>query len=169
MNINTYNQDKFSNEYLQAMEYFEQEKYHSAFNFLKKGALKKDINCYNNLAVLYENGLGTKQNLDLALLWYKRAWKYNASSGICSNIASLYVRKGNIRQAKFWWNKAIFIFRDGDAALDFAKFLIQNCKKNNYIKNKVILLLQLAIQYEYATEISKKEAKKIMFILNKSR
>lgn len=154
-------------EYRKAMNFFEQGFYQQSFKLLKKGALKRNIECYANLAVLYDLGLGVKKNLKLALFWYKKAWRYDASSGICSNIASLYVELGNIRQAKFWWNKAINKFQDGDAALDFAKFLIRfNCIKN---RKKIIELLNLVIVYKYATVFSKREAKKILNLISLHR
>lgn len=158
-----YIESDISLEYLKAMDFFEKGLYKQSFRLLKKGALKRHIECYANLAVSYDVGLGVKKNAKLALFWYKKAWKYDASSGICANIASLYAELGNIRQAQFWWNKAIDQFQDGDSALDFAKFLIRNhCPKN---RKKIIELLNLAIKYEYTTEFSKREAKKILGLI----
>ncbi len=159
-----HSEPNISSEYLKAMNFFEQGFYKQSFKLLKKGALKQQIECYANLAVSYDLGLGVKKNANLALFWYKKAWKYDASSGICSNIASLYAQLGNRRQAQFWWNKAIHQFQDGDAALDCAKFLMRNhCIKN---KIKIIELLNLAIQYEYTTEYAKRQAKKILYLMN---
>ena len=73
---------------------------------------------------------------------------------------SLYAGLGNIRQAKFWWNKAILELNDGDAALDYAKFLINRKNKRDY--HKIIELLKFATKSDYITEISKEEAGQLL-------
>ena len=47
--------------FLQASYFLEHEDYQKAFYFLKKGALEKDVNCYNNLAALYDLGYGIEK------------------------------------------------------------------------------------------------------------
>ena len=105
--------------------------------------------------------MGLKKNPLLALKWYRKSWQYEGKSGgVCSNIASLYAGLGNIRQAKFWWNKAILELNDGDAALDYAKFLINRKNKRDY--HKIMELLKFAIKSYYITEISKEEAGQLL-------
>ena len=155
------NDDYHTDDFLQASYFLENEDYQKAFYFLKKGALQGDVNCYNNLAVLYDLGYGIEKNPLLALKWYRKSWQYEGKSGgVCSNIASLYAGLGNIRQAKFWWNKAILELNDGDAALDYAKFLINRKNKRDY--HKIIELLKFAIKSDYITEISKEEAGQLL-------
>ena len=99
--------------------------------------------------------MGLKKNPLLALKWYRKSWQYEGKSGgVCSNIASLYAGLGNIRQAKFWWNKAILELND------YAKFLINRKNKRDY--HKIMELLKFAIKSDYITEISKEEAGQLL-------
>lgn len=160
------NDTYLTDEFIQANYYLENQDYQKAFYFLEKGALRKDVNCYNNLAVLYDVGYGVRKNPILALKWYRKSWQYEGKSGgLCSNIASLYASLGNIRQARFWWNRAISEFNDGDVALDYAKFLINRKNKRSY--HKIIELLKFAIKSDYITEISKEEASQLLQNLKK--
>lgn len=61
------NDTYFTDEFIQANYYLENKDYQKAFYFLEKEALRKDVNCYNNLAVLYDVGYGVRKNLILAL------------------------------------------------------------------------------------------------------
>lgn len=132
-----------------------QENYHQAFELFSIGAQNQQSECYNNLAVLYESGLGTKTDFRLALFWYKKAWRCEPSSGVCCNIAGLYAKTENIRQARFWWNKAIVQFQDGDAAIEYATFLLN--KSHNKYSRKIIRLLDFAQSTDYITEEARKQ------------
>ncbi|QEY27177.1 tetratricopeptide repeat protein [Neisseria zalophi] len=159
------NESEYTDEFLQANDALEKEDYKKAFYFLKKGALKHDVNCYNNLGMLYDLGYGVKRNFNSALYWYKKSWRYEGKTGgVSSNIASLYASEGNVKRAKFWWNKAILELGDGDAALDYAKFLIKNNNSKN--NNKIIELLNFVINSSYVTELSKEEANDLLEDLN---
>lgn len=61
------NDDYHTDDFLQASYFLEHEDYQKAFYFLKNGALQGDVNCYNNLAVLYDLGYGVQKNPLLAL------------------------------------------------------------------------------------------------------
>ncbi len=157
--------DRTADPFSKAMDWFEKADYKKAFALLKQEALKGNTESYATLALMYDCGFGVGKNPQQALHWYKKAWKYNGSSGICSNIASLYAETGNARQAEFWWNKAITRFQDGDAALDLAKFLIRRNGKRN--QDKIRRLLNLAVEYDYTTEPAKREARKIIALCMK--
>lgn len=85
-----------------------------------------------------------------AMLWFKRAWKLEPISSHCANIASTYDDMGNRRLASLWWKRAQFP-RDGDNAVDYAKFLLRGKRVD---RRKVLRLLRKALKCKVWLEIS---------------
>ena len=72
-----------------AMKAIERGHYSTAQRALRKAAETGDVLAQNNLAYLYEHGLGVNQNYNDAVLWYSRA----AEGGLALaqfNLATLY-------------------------------------------------------------------------------
>lgn len=128
--------------FIQASKAFDEEDYKKAFQLYNVLADKKYTFAYNNLAVLYECALGTEKSIVAALYWYKKAWSTDKSVSASKNIADLYWKIGNIRQAVFWWKKSM-LQGDGEAALAYAEALIS---KGNKKRQLIIELLKIAAQ-----------------------
>lgn len=68
------------------------------------------------LGYAYDCGLGTVRNRNLALRWYKRAWRAGESAA-ATNIATVYRDERKHRIAFQWWKRSESL-DDGDAAVD---------------------------------------------------
>jgi hypothetical protein len=79
-------------------------------------------NCMLNLGYFYDEGLGTKQDKEKAMYWYKRAYR-KGSSAAASNIAILYRERSNFRLVAQWFRKSANL-GDGDSAVELAKLYL---------------------------------------------
>ncbi|RIA78640.1 hypothetical protein C1645_842787 [Glomus cerebriforme] len=63
----------------------------------------------NNLAIFYENGFGTEENLEKAFYWYQKAAENGNSDAMC-NLAIFYENgfgtEENLEKAFYWCQKA---------------------------------------------------------------
>jgi len=62
-----------SEDYAEAIRHYEQKDYDKAFPLILKEAQKENNAAQYRLAQMYENGYGTKADLEQAMQWYKRA------------------------------------------------------------------------------------------------
>lgn len=96
--------------YSQAIEAVQQNNHAKAFALLKPLAIKGDATAQNNIAVLYEEGLGVAKNEAEAFQWYEKAAKQGLAEA--QFMAGLYHAEGrgglpqNYRQAFVWYQKA---------------------------------------------------------------
>ena len=109
---------------------------------------------FNSLGYFFDYGLGVPADLTKALYWYKKAAQYG---DVCSysNIGLLYLNKGNLRQAKYWLEKAIDEV-DGDAALEMAKLYLRTDSKR--CRRIAVGYLNAALNAKFTVEESVEEA-----------
>lgn len=95
--------------YHQAVEASKKQDYTTAFKLLLPLAKQGDAIAQNNIAVLYHDGLGVKQNDNEALKWYRKA----AEQGIAEaqfDTGLMYARgqgtEQNYTEAAKWYEKA---------------------------------------------------------------
>ena len=83
------------------------EKYTKSFHLYLKCANKGHIPCYDELAYMYHDGIGTCTNLTKALYWYKKAEKAGVHCHL--NIADIYTKSQykNVDKEKYWLKKGI--------------------------------------------------------------
>ncbi len=83
--------------------------YAVAYTWFKKAALNKNMKAQFSLGVMYENGIGAKQNIKTAIKWYKKAAK-NKLSVAQLNLGVIYDNgvdvKKNIKTASKWYKRA---------------------------------------------------------------
>lgn len=95
--------------YNQAIAAVNQKNYTQAFQLLKPLADKGDATAQNNIAVLYEEGLGVAQSDEQALKWYEKAAKKGLADA--QFMTAFYYAEGrgtaqNYQQAFVWYQKA---------------------------------------------------------------
>lgn len=88
----------------------------ASFALSERAALRGDATGAFLLGCAHHDGIGTKPNRRLALLWYRRAARAGQSVA-ASNIASIYRNDRKFRLAFRWWKRASAM-DDGDAAVD---------------------------------------------------
>lgn len=136
-----------------------------AFELFLAAAELGDDGAQLNLGHFYETGEAVRKDVRRALYWYKRAWRNGRQTSACCNIADLYAQAGKDRQARFWWRRAI-AKGDGDAALDFAKYLIERGVRND---RRVFSLLKAAARSSRITLAGAREAKALILRLSSNR
>ncbi len=99
----------FADAFQQASDAYDQKQYPQAFAAFKKLALTGNPKAQYNLAYLYQNGVGTQQNLRQAIYWYRQAAIKKHINAIY-NLAHLYQHSKppiqNFKEAMVWYTKA---------------------------------------------------------------
>jgi len=133
-----------------------------AFELFMNAAQLGDIYAFNSIGYFYDEGLGIPVNKQQALKWYKKAAAYGDVPA-CINLGVFYKEAGNIRQAKFWFRRAITL-GDDSGVLHLAKILCsQHSKKSTrYIQE----LLNKIISSDDICEDDKKEAHQLLKTLS---
>jgi TPR repeat protein len=129
-----------------------------ALELFLQAAQLGNASAQHNVGYFYDEGIGTKKNHGRALAWYKKAWRSDRQTGTCINIAKLYESNGQERLAVAWWKKAV-ARRDGDAALDLAKYYLQSGGMRDVRKAEALLKL---VGTTRATEAARREATKLL-------
>jgi TPR repeat protein len=65
--------------FLRANEHWDRGKLKSAFRLFLRGAKAGDSGAQVNLCYFYDSALGVKPNRDLALYWYRRAYRQGSA------------------------------------------------------------------------------------------
>lgn len=133
---------------------YEKGKLKSAFRLYLAAAKGGDPSCQMNLGNFYNSGIGVKPNRDLALLWYRRAYR-QGSGAAAHNIGLLFRREGNFNQAVAWLGRAAKK-HDGDANLTIAKIYLES--KNDKPKAIHYLKQTLKANRRYMLAESREEA-----------
>lgn len=130
----------------------------SAFRLFLVGARAGDVGSQVNLGTFYSNGIGVKPNRDMALQWYRRAYRRGDRSA-AHNIAIVLRDEKKIPQALNWFERAVKL-GDGDANLEIAKILLDQkgdkAKVNHYLKQTC------KASANDVTEASREEAQRLL-------
>jgi TPR repeat protein len=134
-----------------------------AFQCLLAGARLGDSGCQINLGNFYSAGIGTRKNMAIAALWYRKAYKNGERTGAL-NLAIDRRNAGRTRSAVIWFKKAIAM-NDGDACIQLAKIYMQ--QKDG--RSAAIGLLKQVMQMNRAdiSEDGKEEAKLLLREISK--
>jgi TPR repeat protein len=98
-------------------------KLRSAFSLMVSAAKLGDCAAQLDLGYFYDYGLGVKRNREMAMHWYRRAWRNGLSSG-ANNIGTIFRDQGQPRRALGWFLKAV-AKGDPDANLEIAKLYVR--------------------------------------------
>jgi uncharacterized protein len=115
-----------------------------------------DASACTNLATMYSHGEGVELNFDKAIALELKAINLGSKTAL-SNLAITYRMKGDCREARLWFEKAIEA-GEGDALLDLARLL----DASDYERGRVKELLSAALTHEQITENSRELAEQML-------
>jgi TPR repeat protein len=129
----------------------------SAFRLFLAAARLGDSSSQINLGNFYADGLGVKANRDLALYWYRKAYRRGQRCA-ASNIGTVFRNEQKLQQALKWFERAVDL-GDGDANLEIAKIYL--CRKE---RDKAIHFLKATLKAgpDDVTEGSRDEAESLL-------
>lgn len=144
--------------FIEANEKWDAGDLRGAFELFFAAASDGDAPSQNTLGYFYDNGIGTKRNPGLALLWYRRAAR-QGDVGAISNIAVTYRDKGDLKKSRVWFRKALSL-GDMDAALELGKLFLDIRTRGSTARAKKYLAMAMSAQV--ITEASREEAAALM-------
>jgi TPR repeat protein len=153
------------NLFLRANEHWDRGELKSAFRLFLRAARAGDSGARVNLGYFYDSGLGVKPNRDLALYWYRRAYRQR-SSGAASNIGTVWRDQGKLDRAISWFQRAEKL-GDGDANLEIAKVYL----RYKHDKDKAIHYLRRVCRAkpDEVMQQSREEAENLLKRIDKTR
>ncbi|MCW8930771.1 MAG: sel1 repeat family protein [Gammaproteobacteria bacterium] len=142
--------------FVEADTAYEQGDLSRAFYLFSQGARNGDVDSMSRLASMYTCGEGVTCDYDKAIEWELNAVNKGSTSALL-NIGISYRIKGDIKKAKYWFEKSLSN-EDGEAALQLAKLYMVSDKENDKIKK----YLNIAINNPNMTDDSLTEAKELL-------
>lgn len=142
--------------YILADKAFEEGNYSEAFKLFTQCAKNGDTASMGRIATMYTCGEGVECDYDKAIEWELKAID-NGNTSMLLNIGITYRIKGDIRKAKYWFEKSLES-GDAEAALQLAKLYMVSDNEEEKIKN----YLEIVINDGNSIEISRDEAKEIL-------
>jgi TPR repeat protein len=129
-----------------------------AFQCFLKAARLGHTGCQVSLGNCYAAGKGTKENMQAAAYWYKKAYKNGDRVGAL-NLGIDRRNEGRIRSAEIWFKKAVAM-NDGDAWIALAGLYKDRRDK----REAAIDLLKRVLSMSRAdiSDDGKKEAKSLL-------
>jgi TPR repeat protein len=109
-----------------------------------------------NVGYFYDIGVGIQRNQEMALYWYKRAYRRGDASA-AHNIATIWRRNHKPKRALAWFRRAVKL-GDDESILDIAKHYLQNGIKTR----KVIEYLTKVSRSDWVTEAGEEEATRLL-------
>jgi len=130
----------------------------SAFKLFLQAANAGHASAKNSVGYFLDHGIGTRKSSAQAVIWYRRAARSGDLSAL-ANMAISYRDRGDLRQAKAWFEKAIEA-GDSGSAIDLAKLLLMSNKKIN--RDKAIQHLRAAVTSKYISQEDAREGRQIL-------
>lgn len=122
----------------QAEAAFDRGDHRTAARWYRKAADAGDSTAWHALGLLYSEGWGVRRDVPRALAYYRRVWRKDRDTTACSNIALIHAQEGRRALARAWWTRAV-AHGDGDAAYDFAVFLLQAGRAADVARARALL------------------------------
>lgn len=130
-----------------------------AFKLFLAAAQNGEEDAFNSVGYFFDHGIGVKKNVDHAFAWYRRAAMRGNLAGFI-NLAICYRNAGNLRRAKFWFEKA-HAQGDGSAAYELGKIYLGQ-RLTISTKQRAWCYLTAAVKSNYITDDERKEAKALL-------
>lgn len=130
-----------------------------AFKLFLAAARGGEEDAFNSVGYFFDHGIGVKKDSGSAFAWYRRAAMRGNLAG-CLNLAVCYRNAGNLRRAKFWFEKAREQ-GDGSAAYELGKIYFDQ-RSSISAKQKAQRYLADAVTSKYITENEREEAKALL-------
>lgn len=113
-------------EYDLAMTYLSKQDYKAAFKPLRVAAENNISNAQYNLALMYYQGDGVKQNIKKSAQWLEKAAK-NGHKGAIANIGRIYMQLMDFKKARHWLEINV---KNGDKEAEMLLKEIEAAKKD---------------------------------------
>jgi TPR repeat protein len=155
--VKRYQQAELDDLFRRADAQLEKGEFRSAFRLFLTAAKAGDPACQVNLGNLYLVGTGVRPNVDMAVDWYRRAYRKGYSPA-ANNIAVALRRQGKLKEALAWFERAI-TKDDCDANLEAAKIYIE---ENEPAKAIPYLKRMRGCKPESLTEGSREEGEHLL-------
>jgi TPR repeat protein len=129
----------------------------AAFRLFLAAAKLGDTSSQINLGYFYAHGIGVKANRELALYWYRRAYRRGERCA-ANNIGVVFRDEQKLKQALKWFERAVSL-GDGDANLEIAKIYLcakERDKATHFLKET------LKADPDDVTEGSLEEAERLL-------
>jgi uncharacterized protein len=108
--------------FLRAEAMYDSGRLRSAFRLTKAAAQLGSDAAMVNLGNLYDAGTGTRRNRNMAMYWYKKAYR-RGSETAANNIGIVYRNEQKFRRALAWLEKAVAL-GNGDANIEIARLYL---------------------------------------------
>ena len=128
-----------------------------AFSLFLEAAKNGDDSAMGRVACMLGDGEGVEYDFEKSVYWDKKAVDAGNLSSMY-NLGVSYRTKGDMKQAKFWFEKS-FKSGDSDAAIQLAKILMDS---ESELEN-VVYYLRKALQDKDLDEDAKNEAETMLF------
>lgn len=128
----------------------------SAFRLFLAAAKAGMVSAFDTVGQFYDFGTGVKANRDLALYWYRRAYRHGSDSA-ANNAGCIWRDRKQLSRALMWFHRAVKL-GDDEANLNIAKIYL---REKRTLK-KAILYLKKTCKSRYVTEGSKEEARALL-------
>lgn len=126
-----------------------------AFRLFLEAAESGNSDAMCRVALMYESGIGTEYDAEKSIDWDLKAIDAGSTTSLI-NLGITYRRLGDIRKAKYWFEKSLEA-GDGEAALELAKLYSVSDKETATVKQ----YLEVAIASNRLSEASLEEAKSL--------
>lgn len=130
-----------------------------AFKLFLAAARSGEEDAFNSVGYFFDHGIGVKKDVGSAFAWYRRAAMRGNLAG-CLNLAACYRNAGNLRRAKFWYEKAR-AQGDGSAAYELGKIYFGQHPSIS-AKQRARQYLAEAVASKYIAEDEREEAKALL-------
>lgn len=114
--------------FLKGDELYENGNFEEAFSAFLMAAEQGDTSCMTRVASMYTCGEGVSCDFDKAIEWELKAIEGGETSALV-NLGISYRMKGNLKKARYWFEKAIEA-GDGCGALELAKLYMVTPKES---------------------------------------
>lgn len=128
----------------------------AGFDMFLKAAEAGDVDGMARVSVMYSQGEGVPLNFDKSIYWDEKAIEGGSTLAL-GNLGITYRMKGDLRTAKFYFEKSLKS-GNGGAALELAKLYLVSPKEIE----RVIDYLYIAIEHDSICEASEEEAEELL-------
>jgi len=129
-----------------------------AFKLFMAAARNGEQDAFNSVGYFFDHGIGVKKDAGSAFAWYRRAAMRGNLAG-CLNLAVCYRNAGNLRRARFWFEKA-YAQGDGSAAYELGKIYLS--QRLSASAKRARQYLAKAVASKYISEDERQEAKALL-------
>jgi len=111
--------------WIRANREWERGRLQQAFRLMLAAAKLRESGAQVSVGYMYANGVGTRQNKQMALYWYRRAYR-RGESAAAHNIGTVWRDKGDFKRALYWFERALQMNGgdDGEANFEIAKLYL---------------------------------------------